>query len=593
MIKAAKAIWLVIATSVRVSRWQALQCLIEAAGKLLSLLQPLYLAWFVDGAVQHDESRMLLAITGFVLSIAFGWGFMIVGTNARVRLRERVGFAFDTRIAELSSRIATLDHLESPRYLDQLQGLREQQGAIGNALNTLLNTLNNITFVTGTIVLAGTADWRLLLIAVAGVPAVVSSRWTIRWQAASEKEAAEPGRLAAHLLDLGLAATPGAELRVFGLAPAIRARLTDAVGDWRAPRVWFARRSTVIEVITAAIFYGVAAGVLAVIVRDAIAGTVSVSAVVLSVMLVNRLQQTSDIIRWAIRNISVTVRTVGRVQWLQDYADEVAARHPGQAVPPATLKRGISLRHLSYHYPDAEQNSLDDATIDLPAGAVVALVGENGAGKSTLVKLLTGLYQPTDGQVLIDGVDLATMDLEAWRARMSGAFQDYVKFEFIARDTVGVGEPAAAADSGRVHTALRAGAAEDVLTALPSGLDTQLGSGWPDGVELSGGQWQRLAIARGMMRERPLLLVLDEPTAALDAATEHALFERYAAAARAAGDLGAVTLLVTHRFSTVAAADLVVVLGRGRIEESGTHADLIAAGGHYAELYELQARGYR
>jgi ATP-binding cassette subfamily B protein len=224
---------------------------------------------------------------------------------------------------------------------------------------------------------------------------------------------------------------------------------------------------------------------------------------------------------------------------------------------------------------------------------VVALVGENGAGKSTLVKLLTGMYAPTEGIIRIDGTDLADIDLTAWRQRCSGAFQDHANFELTAGESVGLGDYPHIADEPAIHRALRAGAAEDVLDSLPDGLSTQLGTSWAGGVDLSGGQWQRLAIGRGMMRRDPLLLALDEPTSALDAATEHALFERYAAAAHDAGRRGAVTLLVTHRFSTVAAADIVIVLAGGRIAEIGPHEELMRNQGAYAELYDLQARGYR
>jgi ATP-binding cassette subfamily B protein len=223
---------------------------------------------------------------------------------------------------------------------------------------------------------------------------------------------------------------------------------------------------------------------------------------------------------------------------------------------------------------------------------VIAIVGENGAGKSTLVKVLTGLYRPTEGRVLVDGVDLASLDGEAWRARCAGAFQDHVHLELVARETITTGDLPALDSDERALRALDDAAAGDVLVALPGALATQLGSSWEDGTELSGGQWQRLAIARGMMRADPLLLVLDEPTSALDAATEHALFEGYADAARRARRHGAVTVLVTHRFSTVAAADLVIVLTEGTVSEMGTHTELMAAGGSYAQLYALQARGY-
>jgi ATP-binding cassette subfamily B protein len=208
------------------------------------------------------------------------------------------------------------------------------------------------------------------------------------------------------------------------------------------------------------------------------------------------------------------------------------------------------------------------------------------------VKLLTGLYRPTEGRILVDGIELASLDPAAWRSRLSGAFQDFADFELIARDAVGLGDLTAIDDEARVHQALRDGAAEDVLRSLPNGLSTQLGTTWDDGVELSGGQRQRLAIARGLMRRHPLLLVLDEPTSALDPTTEHALFNRYAEAAHRARTTGAVTLLVTHRFSTVRVADLILVLQSGRIVEAGTHDELLAHPGPYADLYTTQARAY-
>jgi ATP-binding cassette, subfamily B, bacterial len=224
---------------------------------------------------------------------------------------------------------------------------------------------------------------------------------------------------------------------------------------------------------------------------------------------------------------------------------------------------------------------------------VIAVVGENGAGKTTLVKLLTKMYEPTSGAILIDGEPLARMAADEWRSRLAGAFQDFVRFELRARQTVGLGdvprldlEPAVAIAIGRAG-------ATDVLERLPAGLDTQLGPTWPQGVDLSFGQWQKLALARGFMRDEPLLLVLDEPTAALDAETEHALFERYAAAARQDAASGRITLLVSHRFSTVRMADLIVVLDGARLVEVGTHDELLAKGGQYAELYGIQAAAYR
>jgi len=286
-----------------------------------------------------------------------------------------------------------------------------------------------------------------------------------------------------------------------------------------------------------------------------------------------------------------------RLAWLEDYAASLvsAADLP---VPPR-LARGIQFEHVWFAYPGTDRFVLEDVNLTLPAGAVVALVGENGAGKSTLVKLLAKFYEPTKGRILIDGMDLGRMHADRWRERLAGAFQDFFRFEFRARHTVGVGDVPRLDDQAAVVTAVARAGADDVVVHLTAGLETQLGPTWPQGVDVSFGQWQKLALARGFMRDRPLLLVLDEPTAALDAETEHALFERYAAAAgpQSRGERpdqdGRITLLVSHRFSTVRMAELIVVLDGARLAEVGTHEDLMSKGGQYAELYAIQATAYR
>jgi ATP-binding cassette subfamily B protein len=303
-----------------------------------------------------------------------------------------------------------------------------------------------------------------------------------------------------------------------------------------------------------------------------------------------------------------------RLAWLEDYAASLTAR--ADLPVPSRLAEGIRFQGVSFAYPGTDRLVLEDVDLLLPAGAVVAVVGENGAGKTTLVKLLSKFYEPTAGRILVDGVDLSRMPAEDWRTRLAGAYQDFFRFEFPARQSVGVGDLPRLDDAGAVSTAVTRAGADDVIDHLAAGLETQLGPTWPDGVEVSFGQWQKLALARGFMRDGPLLLVLDEPTAALDAETEHALFERYAAGARPsspgagegegddgrvgegegeggrAGD-GRITILVSHRFSTVRMADLIVVLDGARVAEVGSHEELLARGGQYAELYGIQASAYR
>jgi ATP-binding cassette subfamily B protein len=280
-----------------------------------------------------------------------------------------------------------------------------------------------------------------------------------------------------------------------------------------------------------------------------------------------------------------------RLAWLEDYAASTVAA--ADAAAPAELHDGIRFDRVSFAYPGTSRMVLDDVSLMLPAGSVVAIVGENGAGKTTLVKLLAKMYEPSSGAIFVDHVRLERIRTDEWRTRLAGAFQDFFRFEVTARRSVGLGDVGRLDDDAAVAAAVSRAGADDVMAKLPSGLGTQLGPTWPEGVDLSFGQWQKVALARGFMRDRPLLVVLDEPTAALDAETEHALFERYAASARQRGASGRITILVSHRFSTVRMADLIVVLDGAHVVECGTHEGLVAAGGHYAQLYGIQAQAYR
>jgi ATP-binding cassette subfamily B protein len=232
-------------------------------------------------------------------------------------------------------------------------------------------------------------------------------------------------------------------------------------------------------------------------------------------------------------------------------------------------------------------------SVRIPAGAVVAIVGEYGSGKTTLVKLLAKFYRPDTGRITLDGVDLADLDTADWRSRVSAAFQDFGRLETTFAEGIGLGDLPHLTDRERITRAVRDADASALVERLPQGLDTQLGREL-GGVDLSEGQWQRVALARAVMRDEPLLFALDEPTASLDAPSEHAIFERQMARARRLAErTGAITVIVSHRFSTVTGADLILVLDNGRLIESGTHAELSALdGGRYADLYGIQAAAY-
>jgi ATP-binding cassette, subfamily B, bacterial len=261
----------------------------------------------------------------------------------------------------------------------------------------------------------------------------------------------------------------------------------------------------------------------------------------------------------------------------------IAARPKAPA--PAAFSR-LAVEHVSFTYPSRDEPSLVDVTIEIPAGAVVALVGENGSGKTTLAKLLAGLYQPSEGQVLWDGVDIATCDPDALRQSIAVIFQDFVKYQLTARENIAMGRPERKDDIDAIVDAARRAGAHEALSTMAAGYETRLGPEYYGGSDLSIGQWQRVALARAFFRDGSFV-ILDEPTAALDARAEFELFESI----RSLYD-GRTVLLISHRFSSVRNADRIYVLHRGGVVESGTHEELMAAGGRYAGMFHLQAAAY-
>ncbi|PYR10902.1 MAG: multidrug ABC transporter ATP-binding protein [Acidobacteria bacterium] len=552
-------------------------------------LLALWLMLLGKGVLERRPGLAQGAAIGLAVSTAATWFLRTVSTRVQRRFRDKVTIALESHVARLQASIATIAHQERPEYLDRLSMLRNQVFVLDHMYMSLFSTLGWILRLVVTIALLASIHPALILLAVFAVPTVLTSTWRPGVERSAQERGAQAGRLARHLFSVATTAPPGKEVRVTGIGDRLVKERRDAWERWYGP-VAVARRGSASWHALAWAVFGFAYVGAVVFVSSGLGAPAS--AVLLVLAAGARLSL----------YIGATVGEIGflrgfwmdgsrRLAWLEDYAASVAAS--GDLPVPATLGRGIRLDHVSFAYPGTSRLVLDDVSAMLPAGSVVAIVGENGAGKTTLVKLIAKMYEPSSGSIFVDDTPLSRIPAAEWRSRLAGAFQDFFRFEFRARHTVGLGDVPRLDDEPAVVAAVDRAGASDVVARLTSGLDTQLGSTWPSGVEVSFGQWQKLALARGFMRDEPLLLVLDEPTAALDAETEHALFERYAAAAQPSKTAGRITILVSHRFSTVRMADLIVVLDGSRLVEIGTHEELMSRNGQYAELYGIQAAAYR
>lgn len=578
----------------RSHRWRIFRVfLTETFFRSISLLGVFGLKLVVDAVQQHDSLKLLIAAT----IVAAPLGIQRFAGPAYVRavqnMTEKVQTEVEMSLAHAVADPIGIEHQETPKHLDEINLVTSQRTLIAAMMRMLLTNFQALITLGGSLLLLASVDPRVLFLPLLGIPAFFASRRASRFQEKANEANAERIRRRNHLFKIATSPEAGKELRVFGTVPELMKRhrkLANAIRREVGLASW---RSNALRTGSGLLFaagYIVAIGL---IIDRAAHRAATPGDVLMTIALAAQINGQVASLAESGGIFARIVSSAKRFLKLLDYA-EVYRRRPAQpAALPDRFSEGLSLTNVSFSYPDARVPALSNISLSLPAGSVVALVGENGAGKTTLIKLLLGMYETESGTIELDDKDLREFDPIEWRSRVSTAFQDFVRFEFTMRESVGVGDLSFAEDDDRVRTALERAGALELVEVGAKGLDTQLGRSWTDGIELSGGQWQKLALARALMPVNPLLLVFDEPTSALDAETEHALFERFASATRSHSAQGMITLLVSHRFSTVRMADLIVVMEKGRVLEMGSHSELVRRSGLYAELYELQAGAYR
>lgn len=575
----------------RADRGQFVVCVLASIGWLgASLLYPIGLGVLVDGAITHHAHRLVIGLALAVIAMPTRYVLQAIGVSLGVKLTDQTSMVLNLHIGGLINSAPFLEHFERPEYLTEIDTLRQRRRAIAAVPVQMLNLLSSGLLIASVGVVLGLLWPPLGVVPLFSVATGIANRRAAQIEKRNDDELAESRRLLAELFSLVSTAEPAKELRTYGVVDDLldrHARLGEQIDrtELRA-----ARRAAAYKAAGWFIYSLSFVGAIAVLLLRAVHGEVAPGAVVTVIGLMRRAQQYISRVSSNVGSFATAMTTADRVLWLEDYVDSVLAG--GTDAVPAQLRQGIRLEHVDFTYPGQRERALKDVSVMLPAGSTVALVGENGAGKSTFVKLLTGMYQPTSGHITVDGADLSAISPACWRTATTGAFQDFAQFQTTLGEGVGIGDLPRIGDRRAVREALSRANAATVADELTNGLDTLLG-GWIGGRSLSTGQWQRVALARGLMRQAPLLVVLDEPTASLDPPAEAALFSRYRAAARQLGQAnGTITVLVTHRFSSVHMADRIIVLDDGHISEEGDHADLIRRKGLYAELFTLQAERY-
>jgi len=585
-----RAIELVWTTNPRLSIGFAI--LTAIAGALPAAVA--YVGSLIVDAVLAAIAAKGTALTEHALSLVLFEGLLVAALAGSQRgislcqslLRAQLGQRVNVMILEKALTLE-LAHFENSQFYDKLTRARREASV--RPLSLVMRTFglgqSAVSLLSFATLLLNFSPWAVLVLVVAGLPAFIAEAKfsgdafrLFLWRSPET-------RMQLYLETLLAREDHVKEVKLFGLGPLFLQRYRDIFRKlYREDRDLTIRRDSWgfgLGLIGTAALYGAYAWVA----LAAIATRISLGQMTMYVMLFRQGQASVSAILGAVGGMYEDNLYLST---LYEYLETPVAQAEGTAALGPAPQDGIRFENVSFSYPDAEQPTLVNIDLHIRPGESLALVGENGSGKTTLIKLLTRLYPPTHGRILLDGRDLAEWDAAALRERIGVIFQDFTRYQLLLGENIGAGDVGHFADETRWREAGEKGMAEAIVATLPSGYRTPLGKWFNDGRELSGGQWQKVALSRAFMRSRADILVLDEPTAAMDAAAEATIYEHFRTLTQ-----GRIAILISHRFSTVRMADQIVVLQAGHIVERGSHEQLIAGNGLYAHLFSLQARGYR
>ncbi len=490
------------------------------------------------------------------------------------------------RVIEHASKL-DITAFENPDFYDRLERAKAQATdriAMIQMVGTLIQLV--LTTVSLSLLIAKYSPWLLLLLIAGTIPALLGESHFAFLGYAKNFMQTPLRRKMDYLRDLGGSKEAAKELKLFGLRDFLIESFSGMANTIFDQNVDLSKRKlaagTFLSLLATAGYYSAYALVL----WDTIRGRFEIA--VLVILTTAILQVSANLQQIFVNASGVADQALFLTDLLGFFAMEPTVRSKPDAIKiPRPIRQGVEFRNVSFAYPGTTRLVLKDFNFHLRPGERVALIGENGQGKTTIVKLITRLYDPTEGQILIDGVDLREYDMEDLCHEIGVIFQDYMRYEMTARDNIAVGRIEERDRLDLIEQAAQMSLADEAIARLPAGIDQQLGRRFEGGVDLSGGEWQRMALARAYLRDAQLL-ILDEPTAALDARSEQEVFQRFAELTK-----GKMALLISHRFSTVKMTDRIVVLSHGVLTEEGTHEELIRHGGLYAEMFEMQAASYR
>ena len=559
---------------------------------LMATLEPLsvwFMKFLVD-AVVAQQVRMaiivaLLLVIYRLISYLSSWAYEIV-TPGQI---DRLQFALQMRLMEKAVSIQDLTLFESSKFYDQLQTARTATDTWAQRL--FMMTKQMLAYIVVVVLLFGTLSQLHPLAAVvvflATIPSYLAYLKTGVESTTVFRSQAPYQRKLDYYVQVLTTQDAAKEVRLFGLGGFFIDSYREVFRQSYTLVQSFRRRQARIVTLLTLISPATAGAVLIYTVWQAALGEIEPGNLVLYVGVIFLVQQTF----YRLLQTAGTVHTCQlHVSHLLDFLDleppMAVSEGAGKRVPKP-LREGLEVRNVSFTYPGTERKVLKDVSFRVGQGESVALVGQNGAGKTTLVKLLCRLYDPTNGRVFLDGVDLREYDLTDFRKNITAVFQDYAQFHLTAAENIGIANLNRMQDRPEIERAAKQGGADEVIARLPKGYDSQLGREFEEGSELSIGEWQKLALARAFFRDAQIL-ILDEPTAALDVQAEFEVYQKFRELTQ-----GRSTLLISHRFSTVRMADRIIVLGDGAIVEEGSHAQLMALDGLYADLYGKQASWYR